>query len=131
MKYAVIALTQNCDLVEDVHCVEIFDSYDEANDFIKETEQLRMTAWTAKMDYVKHFVDSLDVPPKATYKEWVELADKYKIQLTLFFDGTPNSFRQILRNRLNSKFAKDIEGFNPPPDPKNYQHYIVEIKNEI
>jgi hypothetical protein len=135
-KFAVVKVDQDYDYVEGAECVVSFDTYAEADDYVRDFRQKQYELIQKRVDYIQTYVEAIKVPDLGTinYQEWEQFLMPYFGRVSPYI--TAETFKHQLTLHLFSyptwgttEHGKKMKDYNPPPQIKVVQNlFVVEIK---
>lgn len=129
MSFAVIELDQSYELVEGAKCIKGNLTEQEANDLVKKMKDQEAVSWKQREDYLKEFVNNIDIPENLGYQGWKEFIKQ-------FFGPNcryvfPKDFQKELIGYLRT-YHLELEGYDPPIVPYwPVNLFVVEIKTSF
>lgn len=119
--FTVIKIIQYYEDIDEVKCVEVCQTEDEANDLAIKFKDEIDEAWRKRIEYVNSFVDNIQIP-ELDYHGWLKWIETWPgVPCTI----RPEGFKSHLRSSLIRDYTLDNKDYNPPKVEHGYASFYV------
>lgn len=132
--YAVVKVYHTYELIEDVTCISVHATRQDAEFEVQKIKTDRAKAWSKRINYISEFVDNLEIPKGLNYHEWLDFC---KNNFDFLYNPRPSEIKEKIKGYFNTYGSiRDhkgtiLEGFNPPEyDFSGDDYFVVEIKKK-